>query len=95
MITYLHWTSILWLQAGMMGASIIVSFFVLPNAPVAPPKAPGTSNSRYLRFKSILAEFDPSPVFQVMIYPNVTLTVSFWLSSLPDGPMSHSIFECG
>ncbi|KAI9168013.1 putative mfs protein [Paramyrothecium foliicola] len=74
MVTYLHWTSILWLQVGMMGAAIVLSILVLPKIPAIRQASPRNRSSKRDVAMAIIKEFDPTHVFRVLVYPNVTLT---------------------
>jgi hypothetical protein len=70
MVTFANWRSVLWLQAGMIGTGLVLSIFFIP-------AAARDSGGTKLNLKGVeaLSQFNPLPVFQVMTYPNILLTV--------------------
>lgn len=62
----------------MIGVGLVSSIFFLPEI-----RRPGDTERRKAATSSVLGilkEFNPSPVFKVMLLPNVILTVSYQLS---------------
>lgn len=70
MVTFANWRSVLWLQAGMFGTGLVFSIFFIP-------AAARDSGGLALNFtgREALPQFNPLPVFRVMAYPNIILTV--------------------
>ena len=68
MVTFTTWRAILWLQVAMMGLSLVLSFFFLPEL-----KGPN-DKIEHKTVLSVVKEFDCRHIFNPMIYPNVFLT---------------------
>lgn len=61
----------LWVQVGMSGVGLFMALLVLPPRPSEPANRGAPSS-----FREAWSKLNPMPVFQVMKYPNVLLTVS-------------------
>lgn len=69
-MTYSSWRNVLWLQVAMIGLAFILALFFVPVSRTDEPVF--TLN---LRGRAALAQFNPTPVFKMMTYPNIILTV--------------------
>ncbi|KNG49754.1 mfs protein [Stemphylium lycopersici] len=69
MMTYSSWRNVLWLQVAMIGLAFILALFFVPASRTDQPVF--TLN---LRGRAALAQFNPTPVFKMMNYPNIILT---------------------
>ncbi|KAF2637308.1 putative MFS transporter [Massarina eburnea CBS 473.64] len=69
MMTYSTWRSVLWLQVVMIGISFLLAVLFVP-----PTRTDASGFALNMRGRNALVEFDPRPVFQQMMYPNVIFT---------------------
>ena len=71
MVNYTSWRNLLWLQASMIGVSLILAFFFVPASRL---DKPGLGLN--IRGWHAVRQFNPLPTFKQMMYPNVSFTVS-------------------
>ena len=70
MMTYSSWRNVLWLQVAMIGLAFILALFFVPAS-----RTDAAMFTLNLRGRAALAQFNPTPVFNIMTYPNIILTV--------------------
>lgn len=70
MVTYTSWRAILWLQAGMIGAGLVLSLLAIQYN--EDDKGVWSTAT----FPEMLALFNPIHVLKLMAYPNVSFAVS-------------------
>jgi MFS family permease len=69
-VTYQSWRLILWVQVAMIGFGLLLSLSFIPSSQLDPKEVKLGLPSR-----ATIAKFNPLPVFKIMTYPNVGLTV--------------------
>lgn len=68
-VHYTHWRVIYWVQVGLAGLSLILSFFSIPSEKDMSNDQPKATGSKS-------ATLNPLRVLKPLLYPNVLITVS-------------------
>jgi len=69
-VTFASWRIILWIQAGMIAVGFILSVLSIPRSRLDA----GMLKSGH-SLQELMLQFNPLPVFKLMVYPNIFLTV--------------------
>ncbi|KFA76168.1 hypothetical protein S40288_04116 [Stachybotrys chartarum IBT 40288] len=73
MVSFVHWTSVLWLQAAMMSVAFMLSVLYLPFVGSNFANEPNEKSSPSHTASRILTVFNPSHVIKILQHPNVLL----------------------
>jgi predicted MFS family arabinose efflux permease len=71
-VTFAHWRTIFWVQAGMAGLRLLLALLFVLNSVGAQPVS---TNNEKTHKRISLANANPLPILKVLVYPNVLLTV--------------------
>ncbi|OBU00378.1 hypothetical protein VE01_01648 [Pseudogymnoascus verrucosus] len=76
-VTFTKWRVIYWVQVGMVGFGLALSFLFIPDIKKANENGQDEDNNieidnrRSLSTPEILAKFDPRGIFRLLMYPNI------------------------
>lgn len=69
-VTYANWRAIFYLQAAMAGFGLVCALLSIPET-----TEPAAETGNEKTIKRILSQFNPMRAIQLLVYPNVLLTV--------------------
>lgn len=70
-VTFYSWRVIMWLQAGLVGAGLVMSLVFLP-------RGGGDDKIAYGSYQAVFASFNPYGIVKLLKYPNILFAVSIY-----------------